>query len=487
MVCHKCPTCEIEFDKKSRLVEHINKKFKCKPIIVNELNSFQNIPFNVIKEYVYKNINQSVIDNPLNVNLFSCEFCNKSYSTKSNLCKHLNTNCKVKKKQEDEKVIKENEIKSENEYLKNQIDKIIQFNDNLIKQNKKNEKVICELKNKLVNLTENSKSKEFNIINDNIKKLEKTFPVNSNLEISNQLVNKIIEKEKKIDELNLINNLLYDNTIQKIKCKITMVDDNIYKQSINNEIENKSMNLILNNQIIQFRETDNYINAAQLCKAGEKIFGHWYCLKETKELINVLASDSGISILQLIDSKKGNSTNYIEGIWVHPDLGIQLAQWVSPGFSIQVSCWIKELFTKGNVNVNLKILKEKENIIKDNNRRIKILENLSLKRHKRTKYHEYNVVYIVKDPENKNDRKYVIGKAKDLTNRLSTYNKGSEFDVIYYKGFETEKQMEKAEGIVLLKLSKYQEKANRDRFILPAGEDIKLFTSVIDEAWKFFN
>ena len=83
-----------------------------------------------------------------------------------------------------------------------------------------------------------------------IKKLEKTFPVNSNLEISNQLVNKIIEKEKKIDELNLINNLLYDNTIQKIKGKITMVDDNIYKQSINNEIENKSMNLILNNQII---------------------------------------------------------------------------------------------------------------------------------------------------------------------------------------------------------------------------------------------
>ena len=73
--------------------------------------------------------------------MFSCEFCNKSYSTKSNLCKHLNTNCKVKKKQEDEKVIKENKIKSENEYLKNQIDKIIEFNDNLIKQNKKMKKL----------------------------------------------------------------------------------------------------------------------------------------------------------------------------------------------------------------------------------------------------------------------------------------------------------------------------------------------------------
>ena len=93
----------------------------------------------------------------------------------------------------------------------------------------------------------------------------------------------------------------------------------------------------------------------------------------------------------------------------------------------------------------------------------------------------------MKDPENKNDRKYVIGSTIDLTKRLSTYNKGSEFNVIYYKGFTTEKEMLKAEEMVLLKLSKYQEKANRDRFILPIGKDLKLFTNVIDEAWKFFN
>ena len=68
-----------------------------------------------------------------------------------------------------------------------------------------------------------------------------------------------------------------------------------------------------------------------------------------------------------------------------------------------------------------------------------------------------------------------------------TYNKDSEHEVIYYKGFETEEEMEKAELIVLLRLRKYNEKANRDRFILPVGENIKLFTDVIDEAWKFFN
>ena len=60
-------------------------------------------------------------------------------------------------------------------------------------------------------------------------------------------------------------------------------------------------------------------------------------------------------------------------------------------------------------------------------------------------------------------------------------------EVIYYKGFESEETIEKAEGIVLLRLRKYNEKANRDRFILPTSENIKLFTNVIDNAWKFFN
>lgn len=110
-----------------------------------------------------------------------------------------------------------------------------------------------------------------------------------------------------------------------------------------------------------------------------------------------------------------------------------------------------------------------------------------LKRHKRTKYSDSNVVYIVTDEKKKKERKYIIGSTIDLTDRLSTYNKDSEHEVIYYKGFETEETMEKAEQMVLLKLRKYQEQANRDRFILPAGENIKLFTEPIDQAWNFFN
>ena len=80
------------------------------------------------------------------------------------------------------------------------------------------------------------------------------------------------------------------------KNKIIIVDD------INKD--NKPLNLILNKEIIQYRESDNYINATQLCKAGGKNFGQWYRLESTKELISVLASDVYIHTSQLIDSKK---------------------------------------------------------------------------------------------------------------------------------------------------------------------------------------
>jgi hypothetical protein len=352
-----------------------------------------------------------------------------------------------------------------------------QFQENDVNNNKLD--MLLNQNKELNNLLKTS-IKQIPKINSNIKKLESSIPANSNLELSNQLVNKIIEKEKKINELgNEINELIGNDDKQKIKGKITIIND------IKNN--NNLINLILNNQIIQFREKDNYINATQLCKAGCKKFNDWLRLDTTKKLISVLASEAGIPASLLIDSKKGNTNNFNQGSWIHPDLAIQLAQWLSPEFSIQVSFWIRELFTKGNVSINLKIIKEQENIIKDNQRRIKILENLTLKRHKRTKYPDSNVVYMVQDPDNINERKFIIGSAKDLTERLTQYNKGSEFNVIYYKGFESEEIMEQAEKNVLLKLRKYQEQANRDRFILPFDKEIKLFTNVIDEAWKYFN
>ena len=89
--------------------------------------------------------------------------------------------------------------------------------------------------------------------------------------------------------------------------------------------------------------------------------------------------------------------------------------------------------------------------------------------------------------DNKKKRNYVIGKAINLTKRLSTYNKTAEHEVVYFKECKSEENMNAIENMVLLKLRNYQEKANRDRFILPLENDISLFTNIIENCINFFN
>jgi len=63
----------------------------------------------------------------------------------------------------------------------------------------------------------------------------------------------------------------------------------------------------------------------------------------------------------------------------------------------------------------------------------------------------------------------------------------SKYRVIYLKPFKNETDMNLAETNVLRKLEEYKEQMNHDRFILPIGKDIKLFTKPFDEAYNFFN
>jgi hypothetical protein len=111
---------------------------------------------------------------------------------------------------------------------------------------------------------------------------------------------------------------------------------------------------------------------------------------------------------------------------------------------------------------------------------IKKLENKIVKKQNRVQYKERNVVYMIQDEFHKKERIYVIGKAVDLTDRLSQYDKSRPFDVIYYRECNTAQQMALIEKNVLTKLNKYREVINKDRFILPLDKDVSFFTNVID-------
>ena len=131
------------------------------------------------------------------------------------------------------------------------------------------------------------------------------------------------------------------------------------------------------------------------------------------------------------------------------------------------------------------MLKQKQEEINDKNSRIKMLENVCLSKQRREEYPEKNVIYILTTEDQLKRRTYIVGKAKNLKCRLSTYNKTCDHQVVYYKECKSEEYMNTTELMVLSKLKPYKEQTNRDRFILPEDNDISLFTKIVDECIVF--
>jgi hypothetical protein len=410
-------------------------EFKCK-ICIKQYKSYQSLwnhnkKFHsniTIQKPTITNHNSSIKQPYKNGSEYICKYCNTTFTRINNMNYHIKNVCKQK-----QNIIEENKI------LKESI--------------------------KILTLKKNNNKQENNIttIKNDIKKITETYPIN------NQLINIIMDKNKTIEELK--NN----NSAMNIQC--SSFSENIIPKIEPYENNNISNILTINNVNIISRPKDNYINATLLCQTDNKKFHDWYCLDNTKILINKLDNiinnqyNTDIKIL-LIDINEGKNN---QDTWIHPKLAIQLAQWISPDIAIQVSNWIINLLKEKE----LKLIKEKED-------EIKLLRNMCMKKQKRIDYPEKNVIYILTTEDNKRRRIYIIGKAETLKNRLTSYNKSAEHDVVYYKECKTKEHMNIIELMVLLKLDDYREKANRDRFILPIEKNISLFTSTIDQCIDFF-
>jgi prophage antirepressor-like protein len=207
--------------------------------------------------------------------------------------------------------------------------------------------------------------------------------------------------------------------------------------------------------IIPMRE-DGMINATMLCKAhGKKLLTNYTRNKETKEYLEELSSDMRISITQLIQICKGNSSKFQQGTGVHRKVAIHLAQWLSPNFAVQVSNWVDELLITGKVELgNEKSLEELDNkfqeriieltqekeilkqVLDNKDQDIKTLQTDLLQEQKdvistkkslmktqtkfshRHKFREASCVYILQDPDCKYN-KFKIGLTTDINQRLA--------------------------------------------------------------------
>ena len=447
MVLHKCILCEKTFNKKSLYKWHTEGRKK--PCIIKEtlVYNFQNT------DQLKKNNTEFYFENEILEQQNNYD----NYITNNRLIDII-----TDKNKTDEK-LKEKTTKNIDPYTLN-----LEINKNS-----------CKYCNKIF-------YKKYGV-NRHLKICKTKNDVVEQLKTENDILKQNTEKSVNNDENNnenyITNNRLIDiitdknKTIEKLKEEKT---DNIIV------IEKKEHQvLILNDIVITSRIEDNYVNATQLCQAGNKKFNDWFRLDTTKELINVLESETGIPASKLLDIIKGGDYKK-QGSWIHPDLSIQIAQWISPKFSIQVSKWIRTLFTIGHVDVNIEVLKEKEKEIIIKDKKIQLLEDLYVQKQKRHDYSQENIIYILTTEDNKKKRIYIIGKTTSLKNRLSTYNKTSEHEVVYYKGCKTKEDMDLIEQMVIKKLKMYKEKANRDRFILPIEKDITFFKDIVDISVNFF-
>ncbi len=380
---------------------------------------------------------------------FQCEFCEKKFTSRQNQIEHF---CKERKKIDELKSKRDYE-----EYIKQKYDS--NYKEFLQK--------ISTLTNHISQLQEKLNEK-----NEYIEKLEAKL---------DKFEDAVIFRKKPIDEYTDDES---EEDVNEIPIPLHEKMSSIIIEEIKEE-EVEYSNITLNNVVILSRPIDHYVNATQLCQAGGKKFSHWFSLDTTKELIEELASDAGIPASLLVESNRGRSAKYVQGSWIHPDLYIQLAQWISPKFAIQVSKWIRSLFSEGSVNIDLALLRDKERDIRIKDHRIKQLEAVCLSKQRRVEYPERNVIYMLTTEDHLRRRTYIIGKAKNLTQRLSTYNKTCDHTVVHYRECKNEDDMDTAETIILNKLREYREQANRDRFILPEEKEVSFFTDIIENCVSF--
>ena len=116
----------------------------------------------------------------------------------------------------------------------------------------------------------------------------------------------------------------------------------------------------------------------------------------------------------------------------------------------------------------------------------KTIQKLTRKQ-SRPQIKDQNVIYILTTPSLKQKNNYIIGKAINLTTRLSTYNKSDEHEVVYYRQCKDEHLLVTTETIILDKLKEYKEFGNRDRITIPDDKNIKCIIDIIDECITFMN
>lgn len=279
MVVYTCEKCYKEFNRKCNYLMHVeNKKKPCDSIIINCHQNPSNAPPKPSKiiEPIYKD--QDVEDlNINNLNLiemikeYFCKFCDKKFTRKDSLTKHINERCKIKKKTDDFEV------------LKLMLTKILEEKGLLNKVLEENKVIMNKV------LEENKEFKK------EIERLK--IGINGNEDI--------------FDNANNTNTMNHSRSIIKTTNNNS---NNTTNNTINNTINNTNNNLNNTNIIVQFGKEDlskldlNESMAIYLKSTGGNIIANMikYINFNPKhpENFNIYMTDLAREIVKIHDGKK---------------------------------------------------------------------------------------------------------------------------------------------------------------------------------------
>lgn len=103
---------------------------------------------------------------------------------------------------------------------------------------------------------------------------------------------------------------------------------------------------------IEFEIIDGQVfaNATEMCQVFGKRPVNWLDLTSTKRYIEALKVKSG-NLTSLLETRKGNSSEFTQGTWIHEKLILKLAQWLDVDFEIWCDEKMAELIRTGAVSV----------------------------------------------------------------------------------------------------------------------------------------
>ncbi len=180
MVKYECSTCNREFQRKGHLEDHLNKKNKCKPLIDN-LHEITPI-LHEITPILHENTPKLSLILPLivppvkhdilaSVEVHVCNYCNKTFSRKNVVYKHIKESCKVAKQQNKEKqdIFDKLKLERDQQEVIVKLKLLEEQNKTIITINKQLEE---EIKNKNTQLEEENKQLK--------KAIKKVQPITNN-------------------------------------------------------------------------------------------------------------------------------------------------------------------------------------------------------------------------------------------------------------------------------------------------------------------